>query len=182
MINLAPLPQKALAHKAFRTRVTVVGLALFLIVILLSVAFLFAPYFLASTKARLAEQELVSRGKGGDMTKGETYADVVKATNTSIGFFLDENDRTPMATDLFARVTSVLPPHISISDLSLEESADEQAAALALVIGGVAADRAALLSFVEALGHIEGVSEVTLPLSNYTKNADIDFTIHLLAS
>ena len=183
MINLLPLSNKEAQHKERRLRVITVFLVLFLVVEIISLIALLAPYFLATTKAHIVEDDLALLEAKIAKEGGENYADVVKSTNDKLDYFFSEADRPEKDSVLISRVMTKIPAGIFVTDFSLGVAAPTDKVvtvpehARSMYIGGVAATRSSLLAFVDALKKTEGIAGVDLPVSNFTESTNIDFSL-----
>lgn len=197
MINLLPLSDKEMQHKERRARVVTTFLALFIVVEVISAVLLFAPFLLASAKEKLVEQELSLLEQKIAREGGESYAEIVKSTNERLAYFFANDERARPDSVYMAQIMETIPPGVSVTDFSFKDIAvkdsgekkdkDKEAVVETkqplgrdVSIGGVASNRTALLAFVDALKAQSSISEVVLPVSNFTQSSDIDFTISLV--
>jgi|GEM_PF-3529587 len=191
MINLLPLTDKEAQHKERRSRVVTVFLFLFIVVEIISVVLLLVPYFMASAKGKVVKNELALLEQKIAREGGESYADIVKNTNEQLSYFFDTSERRTADSVFMERIMNTIPQGVSVTDMTFDPIAveakkddkdkdakkEEVPNGRSVHIGGVAANRTALLTFVDSLKATEGVSEVDLPVSNFTQSVDIDFTI-----
>lgn len=184
MINLLPLSEKEAQHKERRTRAVTVFLALFILVEVVSTVSLTAPYFLASAKVKILKMELATLEQKMANQGGESYTDVVRSTNEKLAYFLNADKRPEQDSTLIAKVMSLVPDGISVTDIAVspavideKKNPDMPKTARAMYIGGVAANRTALLAFVDALKAGESIVDVVLPVSNFTQSTNIDFSV-----
>lgn len=191
MINLLPLSDKEMQHKERRLRFVTTFLTLFVAVELVSVVLLFGPYLLASAKGRVATETLAMLEQKIARDGGESYADIVKDTNKRLGYFFDSNERRTADSVLIERIVQTIPVGISISDIALDplvpetdpkdKKEPEPVLGRLVYVGGTAQNRSALLAFVDMLKKTPGITGVDLPVSSFTQNTDIDFSITFAA-
>lgn len=184
MINLLPLSEKEAQHKERRTRAVTAFLVLFIIIEVVSTISLSAPYFLASAKVKILKMELAALEQKMANQGGESYSDVVRSTNEKLGYFFNADKRPPEDSELIAKVMDLVPEGISVTDIALSPAAldekthpDVPTTARAVYIGGIAANRTALLAFVDGLKAGDSIVDVVLPVSNFTQSSDIDFSV-----
>ena len=196
MINLLPLSDKEMQHKERRARVVTTFFALFIVVEIISLVLLFAPFLLASAKEKLVEQKLALLEQKIAREGGESYADIVKNTNERLTFFFNVDERSRDDSAYMYQIMQTIPSGVSVTDFSFkelqvqdttkdkdkdkEEKVEERSPlGREVYIGGVASTRTALLAFVDALKAQSAISDVVLPVSNFTQSSDIDFSITL---
>lgn len=191
MINLLPLTYKEKQFTDWRYRIVIVFLTLCIIIEIISIVLLCAPYILAHTKERLAETTLALIQEKISQKGEENYSAVVTKTNKRLEYFLNKKDRARQENEYVRAVTEVDHNGVSITDISIvqadvpqkSEKSKEQTQVTSskrmVTIGGIASNRSALLVYVDTLKTLEGVAEVNFPVSNFTKSENIDFTISL---
>ncbi|MBP6911702.1 MAG: hypothetical protein KBB88_00675 [Candidatus Pacebacteria bacterium] len=190
MINLLPLSYKEIQFTDWRFRIAIVFLTLCIVVELISIVLLFAPYILVHTKEKVVEAQLEFVQEKISQNGGENYADVVTNTNSLLGYFLNSNTRVRQDNEYVRMVTEASHDGVSIADISIVPSTPPQKSGKSkeepvvvsgrvVTISGVAINRSVLLAYVDTLKTVEGVSGVNFPVSNFTKSENIDFSISL---
>jgi hypothetical protein len=104
-----------------------------------------------------------------------------KETSNTLNIFKRELDllnpgKTLLATGLINQVIQQKPKDVKITNFSI--SADDKSKKV-MVIDGVAGSRESLLLFGKNLGADKTFSKVDLPISGFSKKADIEYTITL---
>lgn len=74
-------------------------------------------------------------------------------------------------SEWFEKVIDKRPAGVTITSLSWSKDRDK----VALTINGIARDRQSLVEFEERISSSGNFSEVSLPISNFAKDRDIDF-------
>ncbi len=190
MINLLPLSYKEIQFSDWRFRIAIVFLTLCIVVEIISIVLLFAPYILVHTKEKVVEAQLAFVQEKISQNGGENYGDVVTNTNSLLGYFLNSNTRVRQDNEYVRMVTEATHNGVSITDISIVSSTPPQksgkskeepvvASGRMITISGVAINRSVLLAYVDILKTVEGVSGVNFPVSNFTKSENIDFSISL---
>jgi hypothetical protein len=87
--------------------------------------------------------------------------------------FLSYPKFVPFVKDILSKKTS----SISLKEITFSSSTTTKAN---ITIGGVAKTRESLLSFVKNLQDLKRFSKVDLPISNFTKDKDLNFSINII--
>ncbi len=173
MANLLPQKGKRAVTVEYWTRVAVVWMFL-LSGALLAVAILMVPTYVLIT----AQYEALSVRFNSMREQQETFAAFekeVEAANT-LARYVDQNDRTRSASALVDEIEAMSGETILITHYSFSQT---ESAIESVTIGGVAADRAALAAFRDALASDERFASAVLPISTLAADRDVPFSIVL---
>ena len=76
----------------------------------------------------------------------------------------------------FSKIIEDKNPSIKITRLSMNQTTTGENV---ILVGGISADRAGLVAFIEDLKFEDGFSSVDSPISDFVKDKDISFTINI---
>lgn len=176
MINVLPENEKVLLRKEYRIRLVTV--VLFIVSILLVVGvFLLTPfYILAQDKITALEIQL----KQYDQSKTDSSADdltkIISEINQNLELLNSEPSRTSIVDNVLSPILSARSNNIKISRIFYSIKMDGKSM---VELNGIAVDRVALRSFEDALRKNPNIESTKLPVSNFTKKSDIDFSINI---
>ena len=173
MINLLPKQQKKELADEFRLRLALATLVLCFITLLLAALFLAPLFFVAKKHEVQLEQELVTTReftKNEITTQAKEIIKNVKIKTKDIG----EYEKSFLVTE---RVLDAVLAHVngavSIRTISYMSKDGKNGVSLT----GIAPSREVLKDFVYRLGADTKLQNVTIPLSNYLKGQNLQFTI-----
>ncbi len=181
MINLLPLEEKMKIRNEYLGRVSVVSLFFFFSVILIGGSMLLPIIVSSSNKKAELEEKLaiikVNIAKDADRSSAAIadFRSKLAVLNKKVGA-----ERTPseiFEKIIFEKTLSQGGESIRLNGLSYEKSADK--AGFLAKISGTAADRKSLLNFVQALQNGGGFKEVKVPVSNFAKGEDLEFSLEI---
>ena len=177
-MNLLTDRQKKEVLREYRLRLAAV--ALFLLSFLLaSFALLLVPVavYVGTIKESL-EQDLArleQRLEATGANRAEAFLQEINTTAQDASGYLTATS----FGDIVARLESARAPQIAIKGLSLkEENADE--AQVRAQLEGVAATRADLVAYLDALRALPGAAAVDIPLESFAKSAAVPFSAVVL--
>lgn len=185
MINLLPTEEKKKVRTIYRARVAVVVLIFLTVLALLSLASLAPSYFAASSKydaASLASEITESENK---MLK-EDLESMAKEANKAAALLSSQNaDLSPRG--VFSEIVSLKQSGIRITGLSYSiavaaKKGEQQSREKRIAVSGAAETRESLLSFMDTLKSKDLFASADLPISNFVKERDLDFSINILLS
>ncbi len=110
---------------------------------------------------------------------GENYKDledVLKKTKKEIDFLKINSAARSDIAEVIQHVLRFKPKGISVDSIAWVLASNEQQ----VVVNGIASNRDLLRKFVSILEADKDFSEVSLPVSSYTKFADANFSITLV--
>jgi len=173
MLELLPNTQKKALKKEYFLRLSVVALSFsFAAGILFLVSF--APsYFLSAVKGRVVNEEFEKMAKSSRAKDDEELRTSIKRSRERIALLKPEGNES-LVKDKILKIISRKSSGISIDGISMSYSKNGQ---YQIFVTGVSKSRDALKSFADNLKSEKEFSEVDLPISNFAKIADIDFSI-----
>jgi hypothetical protein len=176
MFNLLPIEDKNLARAEYRHRIVTVSLLSLFLVLISVFIFLIPSYVEVSNAKYKVEKSLTSMKK---LPTGENYKDledVLKKTKKEIDFLKINSAARSDIAEVIQHVLRFKPKGISVDSIAWVLASNEQQ----VVVNGIASNRDLLRKFVSILEADKDFSEVSLPVSSYTKFADANFSITLV--
>lgn len=186
MINLLPVEEKRKIRRMYRIRVAVVSLCFAAAMIAVSLASLLPSFFAASSKysaAALSSQMAESENAAVKEDLEKRVKDANRAVSLLAGSGGSSSPR-----GLFLEIISRKPAGIRITAISYSAEAPaakggaQGSPPKRVIVGGTAATRENLLSFMNALKSEEMFASADLPISNFVKDRNLDFSINILLS
>jgi hypothetical protein len=176
MVNILPENEKVLLHKEYRLRLVTV--CLFMLSFLLTVAFfLLIPFYVLSDNKinalniQLGQYNIAnSDGSENNLTK------VITEINQNLDLLNSNQKENNFTKDILSSILSNRPAGVKFSRLFYSTSVEGKRT---VEINGQATDRTVLRSFEETLRKNKYVESTKLPVSNFTKRSDIDFSINI---
>ncbi len=179
MSNLLPLEQQKEIHREYVLRRAIILLAFLLVVLVAAVVFLLPSF-------------VVSYYKKGEMTDRVTYftqSDAALKEDDTIRLKLhDVNKKLEVVKapdqnfyiySLFRTILADQVPGVKLTELSYDTKSSKDGSGY-ITVGGTALDRESLTVFVNNLSREVVFSSVDLPISNFAKDRDIDFSIQIV--
>lgn len=172
MFNLLPENEKRNVRTIYNDRRMI--LSLLLLTITSIIAFLLVIPSFIMTKAKEAEtvsqvgflRESLASKNIDELNKTVMVArDEIKALQES-------NTTTLSVHDLFLKILSHKSADIRITGFLYGIVAEKHE----IIVNGVARDRESLLTFAQEIGKEQIFSDISLPVSNFAKNKDIEFS------
>lgn len=175
MFNLIPntLKEKILKdYKGRRVIVLLFGLVCFICMLFVFISPSFG-YLFFEEKNVIAEAEVM---KQSDQFKtADEVVTTIKETNEQLRTLsLEVRPVAPIGA--IEKIVKVKNQYIHITEIQYKEV---NATSSTVVLQGKADKREALKDFVTSLQGLSGFSDVVLPVSNFAKDKDIDFTISM---
>lgn len=172
MKNLLPSQEQKRIRQMYLLRLAAVIVFVVSMGMLLAAFFLVPPYILATTKIAQLEQQLTVLVEQEAAGGGVDARILLEETKANMRFA--EHLRTqPVVTEEVAMIRNVQPAGIAMLSFDYTEETE----LLRVVIKGVAATRASLIAFKEALEGLERAQVVDLPLRDLTRGEDIQYTL-----
>ncbi len=173
MLNLLSQEQKAILKKDYSLRRTIVWLEAIIVAMLISLVLLTPSYFLTKIRAEQAKVDLENNKRILDakLPPAEMVAEIQAAVRVT-------QDLRPLVErrsvyDL-VKIFESHPPQIKILKISFLEQTDGISR---FIVDGRANDRESLTAFGRALeGRVE-FATVDLPVSNFVKESNINFSM-----
>ena len=178
MFNLLPKAEKEAIRREYRTRLAIVVLWCSFTTLIVASILLIPSLLLSFEKEKVATQrfETLSRSVGDE--HAAEFDTVLLAAKTRLSFLSHAPPKT-FLYELMTRVVSLKPPRLSLSNFSLTSTTDGKRN---LTVQGIAENRATLLSFEQALERSGAFEKVTVPISNFAKDTNIEFSIQAQVS
>ena len=179
MINLIPIEEKKNIQKDFYCRVAIVILFMFCCLIFISTIAILPAYFVSYEKK-------VSIGKKLELQKNEVMPEIDQRAQTIIKdldarlSLLEKarKNKYVFSEKVISEIISQKMPEIKIDRIAYEiDPIDGRRVS----INGSAPNREELLSFRRALENDPLFKSVDLPISNFVKGKDIQFSLNLIS-
>lgn len=174
MFNLLSPEEKKRIRQVYILRFAVVTAIFSLLILLILISLLAPAFYLArSRRVDLAFTEFLIKGSPV-FKEGEHLTALFASSRETLSFINSHNSQRP-AADVISRIVGKAPQTIRITGIRFSRSDGDEI----FVVSGVASDRDSLLVFNKALSAAGIFKTVELPISNFTKEANIDFSIIL---
>jgi hypothetical protein len=182
MINLLPTEENKSELRAYKIRVVILILVTLFVVILISLLFLFPSYVITDVKKTVTTQKLSTiEGDLKDKEK-EPLSDIIKDINTKLKIFTDPKEQFVFSRDILKEILDKKPSEVHITSIGFKEekNAGDGGIKKTILISGFADTRLALLSFERALKEDTRFADVVVPISNFIKGSNIQFTLKFI--
>ena len=173
MINLLPKQQKKELAQEFKFRLTLSALTLSFIIVFMGLLFLTPLFFYARNHEVQLEEELI---RTRELTKNEITTEaneIIKNVKIKVKSMGDYEHSFLVTEKVLDKVLSHTLGEVSLRKITYLEKDGKKGVGLE----GIAPSREVLKNFVYRLGSDTSLQNVTIPLSNYLKGADLQFTI-----
>lgn len=175
MANLLPALYKKDVRREYKFRRIVVGIVLLAALMLIATAFLVPSYIVSSAKHAIVSQEIDALKGGLTQEQTNTLKKTVDDTNQKIKLL----SRNIKKTSVYDTLLSVIDEKTSAVKIhGIVYSVDSQGERVS--VSGVARDRQSLLAFTKALEANTEFEKVDLPISNFVKEENIDFSLSII--
>ena len=173
MFTLLPEDYKKRIVKDYRSRLTNVGLLLFIGAFFAGIILLIPSLaFVGSKKTELLSEKMLLETDIAEKNSNN-LAEALSSIRTDL-VVLQREEVSP--TDFIKKIIGVKTPAIKINEIHYTLTEDT---AGTFTISGLALLRKDLTSFTKSLETIPGVILVDLPISNLAKDANLPFTIQI---
>lgn len=173
MINLIPPDARTRITTEYWARVVTVWLFLLAVAAVLAGAFLLPSYVLVTSQVRSFAVEAEAAKASVAHSDGTARVLVIAGDQARL---LREGEQMRRFTDLMAAVSAAAGAGIDIREYSFSRAAG---VVTPVQVGGVAATRQSLAVFRDALRAEPTFAAVDLPISNFAKDRDIEFSLSL---
>lgn len=172
MFNLLPQEEKRVIYEQYSFRKLQLIFVFVIAAGVMSIVLLFPSFFLAQTKRMEIQGEIDFRR--ASLARKDTEDLNVAITRAKSEIVLLEKTVGIQFSvyDLFNKVIARKGDGIKITGLLYGKKKEGNE----IVVNGVAKDREALLAFAQDVGREQAFSHISLPVSNFAKNKDIDFS------
>ncbi len=173
MINLIPPDARSRITLEYWIRVVTVWLFLLAVAAVLAGVFLLPSYILVTSQVRSFAAEAEAAKASVAQSDGTARALVLASDQARL---LLNVEQTKRFTTIIAAITSAAGAGIEVTDYGFARTTDGIAP---VRVGGTASSRQALAAFRDALLTQPVVAAVDLPISNFAKDRDIEFSLML---
>lgn len=179
MINLIPNHEKKKKVKDFYFRLIIVFVAMLGLCATIGIVALLPTYFLTSAEKNLAEQKLVIQKTQPIATEDQTIVEVVADLDQKLSLIDKfEQSKYLVSQKIIQQIAIRKMSDIKIHKIMYENSVEGKK----VILEGRAPSRERLLSFRRALEDDVAWKEVDLPISNFVKGSNIEFSLSLIPS
>lgn len=177
-MNLLPQKEKTENRREYFYRFSA-GLAATLTSSLLIGGGLLLPsYFLIKVKQSELKTNLASLKNPGEAAGGEEVYKILETATKQIDFLSPQP--ALFLTVAAEKITDKKPAGVRIDGLSYHPQEPTQTWSAAIALIGVATSREAIVAFVKALQTEPTFSSINVPVSNFAKDRDIEFSLTLI--
>lgn len=178
MTNLLPLHVQKQIASEYKRRRTIIILSACIVTIILSAGFL-VPSYILSTVKRSEVRNAVAQARSTieDFEKTKSEASILLKDAEKKLALLGTTDVASHPSDVMRVVTDTKGPYIRLQSITFETGKGDGVGNM--VVAGIAKDRDSLTGFVKQLESEKLFSKVDLPVSNFAKDKDIMFSLHI---
>lgn len=173
MFNLLPQTEKEAIHHEYHTRLAIVALWLLFGMLAIATILLIPSTLLSAQKEEVAQGRFEALSKIVEKGKGEDIEKVLLEAKALLALLPHEAPKI-LAYELLLKIVSVKTNRISVTNISFSGAGEGKQV---VDIAGVAKDRTSLLTFVRSLEQTGLFEKVEVPISNFAKDADIEFSV-----
>ncbi|MEX2052079.1 MAG: hypothetical protein WD991_00065 [Candidatus Paceibacterota bacterium] len=180
MINLIPNEEKKRMRRGFYYRLMVVLLLALASAVFISVVAITPSYFISSIKKNLAESRLENQSNEPVHLPDQATEKLIAELNHKLTIIENEKGNTFFVSE---RVVNEIVLK-KLSDIKIHQIyyEDSPAGGKKITIRGVAPSRERLLRFRRALEDDSFFKQVDLPISNFVRGSNIQFSLSLIPS
>lgn len=180
MINLIPNAERKKMIKDFYLRLVVVVFFAIGLSVLAASILLLPSYFASNIKLNIANTKLATQRKEPVPDVDQKITGSIKEINNRLSLVERfQKDKYVVTERVINQVLLHKTADIKITEISYEESVPKTQK---IIINGTAPSRERLLVFRRALEEDTSFSKVDLPISNFIKGSNIQFSITLIPS
>lgn len=176
MINVLPENEKVLLRKEYRIRLVTVVLFIVSILLVGGLLLLTPFYILAQDKITALEIRLKQYNQSRSDSSTDDLTKIISEINQNLELLNSEPPKTGIVENVLNPILSARPVNIKISRIFYSIKTDGKRM---VELNGVAVDRTALRNFEDSLKKNPNIESTKLPVSNFTKKSDIDFSINI---
>lgn len=177
MSNLLPKTEKELLQKEYFIRLLIVILWLLIGSMILSIGFLAPSYIVLEVKKNTAEEQIKLLNES---ILNKNSVETEKRLNTIMVKIETLNKQDKISLSNFVnKIIEKKPAGVYITDFLYNKVQKKDATEKIITLSGTANQRDSLLKFKDNLSATGFFKDVNLPLSNLTKDEDVDFLINL---
>lgn len=173
MFNLLPKTEKEAIRREYRFRLAIVILGLSFGSLIIASVLLLPSFLLSSEKEKAAGQRYETLSASVKHNSSDNLDAVLRDAKQHLALLGHESPKILLHT-LILRIASLKSDRVSLSNFSFVGMDDGKKT---VTVSGVARDRASLLAFVRAIERAGLFEKVDVPISNFAKDTDINFSI-----
>lgn len=175
MSNLLPTEAKKTIKKESHLRVAVVALFLLAALLLVSVVWLVPAYILSANKYNVTEGELVALKNEIEQLQPDDPKEEIDDINEKLGVLKGGPFTEHYAYDLITDIIEKKNEDIQITNIFYDKTNTE----IKVLLRGNALNRESLSSFVSEIEKNKLYSRVDLPISNFVKETNLEFSLNV---
>lgn len=180
MINLIPKVEKQKMIRSFYYRFTTICLLAFSLSVLIGVIAMSPSYFLVYVKKDLADKRLETQKNELMPVPDQQTVLAIEDLNHKLDLIRDaEKNKFLVSEKVVDAILAKKIADIKITEIGYKNDA---LGGRSINIQGLAPSREALLSFRLGLEKDENFKQVDLPISNFVKGSNIEFSLSLIPS
>lgn len=174
MTNLLPQSEQLTIQKEYKYRRAVVFVLMFVGAVLMSAGFLLPSLILSNIKLEtIGSEAKKARVENEEQSKVNSSTVVLKETEEKLAL-LKSDDEERSVVSAISLITKNKSPNIRIKEISYESGEMGR-----IVITGISKDRQSLTDFLNQMQTIAVFKSVDLPVSNFAKDKDINFSMQI---
>jgi len=175
MANLLPLAQKQKIRKEYKMRRASVMFVLIIFLFVIGIVLLIPQHVALSIKQTITTEELESIKNQISQKTSIDPEEIIKQTNSQIGLLVQSPQAFAGIYNTFYKIIEKRSNDIAITGMFYNLDNNE----MKISIHGIARNRKSLSEFAEILESQKIFFHVELPISNFVKEEDIDFSLTL---
>src|SRR3989344_3764669 len=178
MINLIPNEEKKKKRKDFYFRLLVTAFTVFGFSTLIAAAALLPAYFLSVVKKNLISEKVEAQKNEPVPLLDQKTLDLVKYLGNKLS--LVEKSRENQYSISKKVLNEILSEKMPVIKITLISFQNDPSGGKTVNVNGSAASREALLAFKRALEDNPAFKKVDLPISNFIRGSNIQFSLNLV--
>lgn len=174
MINLLPISGIKKIISEYRVRLVATALVMLAVTMLIAIVLLFPAYLLASHKRTVVLEDLSKIGdRDASSQELKDLEKNIKETDTTLDLLGEKGQKFSISGDIIEKTSGFRTESIKITGIFYDKRDTEGS----LSLKGSATNRQSLTNFVEMLKKDTAYKDVSLPISDFVKDRNIDFTV-----
>jgi len=174
MINILPEKQKKLIRHEYWMRLLSMIMIMFIFLSIFATILILPLYFFSIAKEKFLEKKLEVFDNENSGIKIEDMSKVTEDINKKTKILDTKWKENIFVSDILKIILTVVPEKIKILQITYNENLD---GVIIFKIYGKADDRAVLKDFKIILENEGHFKDVNLPVSNFVKKTNIDFSV-----
>lgn len=174
MFNLLPQEKKFYIHREYVLRRIFLYMTMLAFVLGILFVLMVPSYIMSKVREKDLEAQAILINSKTQNTSINTDQASLSKIKEIVGVL--KSKQSPYARDLFANIISHKTPDIRLRGLSYTHKEGE---GIALALVGTAKTRESLINFQKSLGQEKSFSKIDLPISQFAKDKNLDFSISI---